>query len=133
MLAPLLAFSPISVMTRSQANNSNAGLRGDQRDFFFEFLATQQAMQARLLELLQRQPQAAPQPQVVITPRQQDPNDLCDKFQKRNQLEVTRILNHTHADELMVQIEKIFKVFQCTDKQKVQLAAYMFRNVAKSW
>lgn len=39
----------------------------------------------------------------------------------------------THADEWMVQVEKIFKVFECTRQQKVQLAAFMFRSVANTW
>lgn len=70
---------------------------------------------------------------MVIAPRQQDPNDLHDKFRKRSPLEFTGTLGYTQANEWMVQIEKIFMVFQCTGRQQVQLAAYMFRKVAEMW
>lgn len=33
----------------------------------------------------------------------------------------------------MVQVKKIFKVFKRTGRQQVQLAAYMFRQVAETW
>lgn len=40
---------------------------------------------------------------------------------------------YTHADEWMVHIEKMFKVFECIGQQNVQLVAFMFRSVAKTW
>lgn len=62
--------------------------RDEQRDNL------QAQLQAQLIMLLQRQPQAAPPPQ-----RPLDPNDLYDKFKKRCSLEFTGTLDHTHADE----------------------------------
>lgn len=93
----------------------------------------QQTMQPQIVKLLLRQPQPAPQPQVFISSRQQGPNDMYDKFLKRGMLEFASILDHTHDDEWIFQIKKIFKVYQCTDKHKVQLVVYMFHNVVEAW
>lgn len=37
------------------------------------------------------------------------------------------------AGEWIVQLEKIFRVFECFSRQRVQLAAYMFCSVTKDW
>ena len=37
------------------------------------------------------------------------------------------------ANDWIIRKEKIFRVFKCSGHQRVQLAAYMFRGVAKGW
>lgn len=42
-------------------------------------------------------------------------------------------MDYTHTDEGMVQVENIFKVFEYTGKQKVQLEAFIFQGVVETW
>lgn len=148
-----------SEMTRSQANDNNAAAsKGEGKKALLQaFVEAQQKqpnnlarceeeqarrdvqrdleqtqLQTQLLDLMQRQPQVGPQPQVAIALRQRGPNDLYDKFKKRGLLEFTSTMDHTHADEWMVRVEKIFKVFQCIGREQVRLAIFMFRNVAET-
>ena len=37
------------------------------------------------------------------------------------------------ADDYIEQLEQIFAVFRCTQRQRVNLAAYMFRGIALQW
>lgn len=90
-------------------------------------------MQTQLIELLQRNAQPPPPQQVVSAPRAQDPNDLFDKFWKRGASAFTNTLDYTRIGEWMVQPDKIFKIFECTEQQKVQFAAFMFRSVVETW
>ena len=62
-----------------------------------------------------------------------DPNDMYDKFKKRNPLAFYGNDDPLDADEWVVQVEKIFQVFQCTNKEKVQLAAYLFKGAVEMW
>lgn len=57
-----------------------------------------------------------------------DPNDQFDKFKKRTLPEFYRNEDPLDANEWAVQMEKIFEVFRCIGKDRVQLAAYVFRG-----
>lgn len=65
--------------------------------------------------------------------RETDPNELFEKFRKRNTPEFYGNEDPMLADDFLVQMEKIFAVFKCTKVQEVQLIAYMFRGVADIW
>ena len=56
-----------------------------------------------------------------------------EKFLKRGPPEFTGIEDPLVADDWIVRMEKIFKVFECSGRQRVQLAAYMFRSVVEDW
>ena len=60
-------------------------------------------------------------------------DELVEKFRKRFPPEFHGIDDPADADEWVVQMEKIYKVFKCTGIQQVQLAAHMFRGAATRW
>ena len=62
-----------------------------------------------------------------------DPNVIFEKFHERGPPEFTGTEDPLVVDDWIVRMEKIFKVFECTGQQRVQLAAYMFRSVAEDW
>ena len=62
-----------------------------------------------------------------------DPDVIFKKFLKRGPPEFTGTKDSLVADDWIVQMEKIFRVFKCTGRQRLQLAAYMFRRVAEDW
>lgn len=59
-----------------------------------------------------------------MAPHEADPNALYEKFLKMGVSDFEVGTDPMQADEWMVWIEKIFKVFKCTGCQKVSLAAY---------
>ena len=81
-----------------------------------------------MLQVLQR---PVPPVQVSMLACVTDPNDMYDKFKKRNPPAFYGNEDPLDVDEWVVQVEKIFQVFQCTNKEKVQLAAYLFRGVVE--
>lgn len=78
-----------------------------------------------MVQVLQR---PVPPIQVNVPARVTDPNDMYDKFKKRNPTAFYENEDPLDADERVVQVEKIFQVFQCTNKEKVKLAAYLFKG-----
>ncbi|KAJ8627943.1 hypothetical protein MRB53_021250 [Persea americana] len=86
--------------------------------------------QAQILELTNRTAQPV---QVVMPPKEVDPNDLYEKFRKRFPPEFHGSEDPMVADDFIEQLEQIFAVFRCTQKQKVSLSAYMFRGIALQW
>ena len=90
----------------------------------------QASFQTQMMAVLQRPVPAA---QVIMPARVTDPNDVFDKFKKRNPPEFFGNEDPLDADEWVVQVEKIFDVFGCTGQERVQLAAYMFRGTAEMW
>lgn len=62
--------------------------------------------------IMQRNAHLLPPPQVLIAVRVQDPNDLYDKFRNSGALKLIGTMDYTNADEWIVQVEKIFIVFQ---------------------
>ena len=61
------------------------------------------------------------------------PNVIFEKLLNRGPLEFTGTEDPLVADDWIVWMEKIFKVFECSGRQRVQLASYMFRSVADDW
>lgn len=61
-------------------------------------------------------------------PKERDLNDLVEKFLKRFPPKFYGTEDPAKADELTLQIKKIFKVFECTGQQHVQLATNMFHR-----
>ena len=86
--------------------------------------------QAQILELTNRATQPV---QVVMPPKEVDPNDLYEKSRKRFPPEFHGSEDPMVADDFIEQLEQIFAVFRCTQKQKVSLSAYMFRGIALQW
>ena len=62
-----------------------------------------------------------------------DTNVIFEKFLKRGPPEFTGTEDPLVDDDWIVRMEKIFRVFKCIGRQRVQLAAYMFRSVAEDW
>ena len=91
---------------------------------------TSQESQTKMMEVMQRQAQPT---QVIIPAIIVDPNDLFDNFKKRAPPEFYGNEDPLDADEWIFQVEKIFEVFRCTGKERVQLVAYMFRGIAEMW
>ena len=48
-------------------------------------------------------------------------------------IEFTGLEDYLIADEWIMHIENVFKTMQCTSRQKVALAASMFRDIANTW
>ena len=71
--------------------------------------------------------------QAVVPIREVDPNVIFEKFLKRGPPEFMGTEDPLVADDWIVRMEKIFRVFECTGSQRVQPAAYMFRSVAEDW
>ena len=90
----------------------------------------QATFQTQMMAVLER---PAPIAQVIMPARVTDPNDVFDKFKKRNPPEFYGNEDPLDADEWVVQVEKIFEVFRCTGRERVQLAAYMLRGTAEMW
>lgn len=63
--------------------------------------------------------------------RERDPNEIFKKFLKRGPPEFFSMEDPLVANDWIVRMEKIFRVFECSGRQRVQLAAYMFRGVAE--
>ena len=96
-------------------------------------------VQRQLLEVLQNRPQPQPQPRQVLGPniiinnREQDPNILLERFRKRAPKEFSSQEDLLAADDWIVNTEKIFDVFTCTSRQKVNLTASLFYELANTW
>ena len=59
--------------------------------------------------------------------------DLYEKFRKMFPPEFHGSEDPMEVDDFIEQLEHIFAVFICTQKQKVSLSAYMFRGIALKW
>ena len=68
-----------------------------------------------------------------MPPREVDPNDLFEKFRKRVPPEFHESEDPMVVDDFIEQMEQIFAVFRCTQTQRVNFAAYMFRGIALQW
>ena len=93
-------------------------------------------MQRQLLEVLERRPAPIAQPagaQFVFNNRGHDPNDLYERFRKRGPKEFTGQEDPLAADDWLEYMENIYEIFQCTGKQRVDLAASMFTGLADIW
>ena len=93
-------------------------------------------MQRQLLEVLERRPAPVAQPagaQFVFNNRGHDPNDLYERFRKRGPKEFTGQEDPLAADDWLEYTENIYEIFQCTGKQRVDLAASMFTGLADIW
>ena len=66
-----------------------------------------------------------------MAPKEKDPNEIFEKFKKRNPPEFFGSEDATGVEEFITRIEKIFDVFQSTKKEKMLVNAYMFREVAE--
>ena len=84
--------------------------------------------QAQALEVVER---VASSEQAVVPIREVDPNVVFEKFLKRGPPEFMGTEDPLVANDWIVRMQKIFKVFKCMGRQRVQLAAYMFRSVAE--
>ena len=91
------------------------------------------------MEVLQNRPQPQPQPlqplcpNIVINNRDHDPNVLLERFRKRGPKEFSGQEDPLDADDWLVNTEKIFDVFICTDRQKVHLTASLFYGLTDTW
>lgn len=86
----------------------------------------QATFHTQMLQVLQR---LIPPTQVIVPAQLADPNDMYDKFKKRNPPGFCGNEDPLIADEWVVQMEKIFQVFQRIHK----MAVYLFKGVAKMW
>ena len=93
----------------------------------------------QLLEVLQNRPQPQPQPMqplgpnIIINNRDHDPNILFKRFRKRGPNDFSGQEDSLAADDWLVNTEKIFDVFTCTGRQKVNLIASLFYGLADTW
>lgn len=81
---------------------------------------------------LDKQPDPTQLTQVVMAPRDPDPN-THEKFRK---LGAIKFIGHAillDVDDWLVEIENVFEVLVSTGRQKVSLAAYMFEGVTDTW
>ena len=62
-----------------------------------------------------------------------DPNAILEKFLKRGPPEFTGTEDPLVANDWIVRMEKIFRVIECSGRQRVKLAAYMFHGIAEDW
>lgn len=85
--------------------------------------------QAQVLDIVERVARL----EQAVPIREVDPNAIFEKFLKRGPPEFTGTEDPLVADDWIVRMEKIFRVFECSGRQRVQLAAYMFRSVAEDW
>ncbi|XXG82765.1 hypothetical protein AAC387_Pa10g0657 [Persea americana] len=92
-------------------------------------------MQRQLLEVLERRPAPVAQPagaQFVFNNRGHDPNDLYERFRKRGPKEFTGQEDPLAADDRLEYTENIYEIFQCTGKQRVDLAASIWWKTVKA-
>ncbi|XXG82766.1 hypothetical protein AAC387_Pa10g0658 [Persea americana] len=94
-------------------------------------------VQRKLLEVLQHRPQPQPRqlggPNIIINNKDQDPNILFERFRKRGPKEFSGQEDALAADDWLVNTEKIFDVFTCTGREKVNLTASLFFGLADTW
>lgn len=62
-----------------------------------------------------------------------DPNSLFEKFTKGGPHKFRGSEDNLEAGDRLVRLKKIFQLFHCTGRQRVQLAVYLFGGVAKNW
>lgn len=62
-----------------------------------------------------------------------DPNSLFEKFTKSGPQKFRGSEDNLEAGDWLVRLKKIFQLFHCTGRQRVQLAVYLFGGVAKNW
>lgn len=74
----------------------------------------QATFQPQMLAIMQKTTQPI---QVVMTPKENDPNETSKKFKKRNPLEFNGSGDLMGANEFITQMERIFDVFQSTKKE----------------
>lgn len=71
--------------------------------------------------------------QINMPARETDPNELLQKFRKRNTPEFYGNEDLMLVDDFLVPMEEIFVVFECMKVQELQLIAYMFRGLTDRW
>ena len=72
-------------------------------------------------------------PNIVIKYRDHDPNILFERFRKRGPKEFSGQKDPLAADDWLVNAEKIFDVFTCIGREKVNLTASLFYGLASTW
>ena len=93
----------------------------------------------QLLEVLQNTHRPQPQPRqplglnIIINNRDRDPNILFERFHKRGPKEFLSQEDLSATDDWLVNTEKIFDVFMCTGREKINLTASLFYGLADTW
>lgn len=114
-----------------QANENQARLQEQILKKDQDHAREMQEMQRQLLEVLQRRPEPVQaQPAIVINQREHDPNALFEKFRKRGPKEFFGTEDPLAADDWLEHTENIFEIFQCTGRERVQLATSLFTGSA---
>ena len=70
---------------------------------------------------------------IVINNRDHDPNVLFKRFRKRGPKEFLGQEDPLAIDDWLIKTEKIFDVFTCMGRQKVDLTASLFYGLANTW
>ena len=90
-------------------------------------------MQAKILNLMERQVELAIGTHVVVQSKETDPNTQCEKCRKRGAIEFTANDDPLQAYEWIVHTQNIYETLQCTKRQRVALAALMFLDIVDTW
>ena len=72
-------------------------------------------------------------PNIIINNKEHDPNLLFERFKKRAPKDFSGQEDPLFANDWLVNIEKIFDVFTCTGRQKVNHTASLFYGLADTW
>ena len=90
-------------------------------------------VQRQLLDVLQNRPQAQQAQPIVVNHRHDDPNIMFERFKKRGPQEFSGQEDPIAADDWLTNTERIFDVFTCTNRERVNLTASLFYGLADAW
>ncbi|XP_028057446.1 uncharacterized protein LOC114261374 [Camellia sinensis] len=80
-----------------------------------------------------QQPLPPPPPRVPVEPGNNDIINLTQKFMKMKQLTFLGGIESLKAEVWLLEMEKLFEVFPCSEVQKVLLAIYTLKDKARRW
>ena len=85
------------------------------------------------MDVLQNKPQAQQTQPIVVNHRHDDPNIMFERFKKRGPREFLGQEDPIAADDWLTNTERIFDVFTCTNRVRVNPTASLFYDLADSW
>ncbi|XP_028064789.1 uncharacterized protein LOC114267907 [Camellia sinensis] len=86
-----------------------------------------------MLQQQRQQPLSPPPPLVQVEPVNNEIISLTQKFNKMKPPTFLGGIEPLKTETWMLEIEKLFEVFPCTETQNVLLATYMLKDEAQRW
>ncbi|XP_028105120.1 uncharacterized protein LOC114304166 [Camellia sinensis] len=108
-------------------------MENDASESFEARMSRIQQMLTALIESLRQQPLPPPPPPVLVEPDNNNIINLTQKFMKMKPSTFSGGIEPLKAETWLLEIEKLFEVFPCSETQKVLLATYALKDEARRW